>query len=205
MELHTVIQALRHRWLAILLVGVAAAASAAIYARLTPAVYVANAEGIVSVSNPAQRPAYAFSSGSLYILNRMTSYARLGVTTPVLEPVVNELQLQETALSLTGRIDSSSVVGQSVVKVTVRYNDPELAARIADATIAQMGLAVGNLEGGNVEVRSAGPALVPSASVRPNGIREGAVGGVAGLALAGLIAVAMAALADRRTTRSRDE
>ena len=112
MELHTVIRALRHRWLAILLVGVVAAGASAIYARLTPAVYIASAEGIVSVSNPAQRPAYAFSSGSLYILNRMTSYARLGVTTPVLEPVVDELQLQETALSLSGRIDSSSVVGQ---------------------------------------------------------------------------------------------
>ena len=204
MELHTVLHALRRGWVAILLVAAAAAGAAAIYARQTPAAYVATAEGIVSVSNPAGRPAYAFSSGSLYILNRMTSYARLGVTTPVLDPVVNELALQETALSLSGRINSSSVVGQSVINVTVSYNDAELAAKIADATMAQVGLAVADLEGGNVEVRAAGPAMVPAAAEKPNGIREAAVGGAAGLVLAGVLAVALAALADRRSSRSHD-
>ncbi|MGU3501255.1 hypothetical protein [Mycobacterium sp. C31M] len=204
MALDTVLYALRRGWWAILLVAAIAAGGAGIYARQTPAAYVATAEGIVSVSDPTARPAYAFSSGSLYILNRMTSYARLGVTTPVLEPVVEDLQLQETPLSLSGRISSSSLVGQSVIKVTVRYNDAELAAKIADAAIAQIGVAVSDLESGNVEVRPAGAALVPAAAEKPNGLREAAVGGVAGLLLAGVLAVASTAIAERRSARSRD-
>lgn len=197
MELETVLRGVRRRWLSILLIGVIAAVATGLIVRQKPGIYEATAQGIAAVSNPAQRPPYAFSSGSLYILNRMTSYAQLGVTTPVLEPVVRDLHLQETASSLSGRIYSWSPVGKSVINVTVFYKDPKLAAAIADATLAQIGNAVSDLEGGNVEIRPAGPAIVPTVISKSNGLREAAIAGVAGLILAGLLAVGLEYLSDR--------
>ena len=205
MELETVLRGLRRRWPAILLVGIIAAAGTGWFVRRTPPVYVATAEGIASVANPTQRPPYAFSSGSLYILNRVTTYARLGVTTPVLDPVAKELHLQESGLTLSGRVTSNSYVGKSVVDVTVAYNDPKMAATIADATLAQLSNVVSSLEGGNIEIRPAGPAIIPVAPVRPNGFREAAVAGVAAMMLVGLLAIGLEYLSDRvRYLAARD-
>lgn len=197
MELQTVLSGLRRRWLSMLLIGVIAAAVTGVIVRQKPGVYEATAQGIAVVSNPAQRPPYAFSTGSLYILNRMTSYAQLGVTTPVLEPVVRDLHLPETAASLSSHIYSWSPVGKSVINVTVFYSDPKLAAAIADDTLVQLGAAVSSVEGGNVEIRPAGPAIVPKSISKSNGLREAGIAGVAGVVLAGLFAVGLEYLSDR--------
>ncbi|MGB8405368.1 MAG: hypothetical protein WCE30_15005 [Mycobacterium sp.] len=197
MELQTVLRGLRRRWLSILLIGVIAAVTTGWIVRQKPGVYEATAQGIAVVSNPAQRPPYAFSTGSLYILNRMTSYAQLGVTTPVLEPVVKDLHLPETAATLTSHIYAWSPVGKSVINVTVFYNDPKLAAAIADETLVQLGGAVSAVEGGNVEIRPAGPAIVPTSISKSNGLREAAIAGVAGSVLAGLFAVGLEYLSER--------
>jgi capsular polysaccharide biosynthesis protein len=207
MELQTVLRGLRRRWLSMLLIGVIAAVATGWIVRQKPGVYEATAQGIAVVSDPAQRPPYAFSTGSLYIVNRMTSYAQLGVTTPVLEPVVRDLHLPETATSLTSHIYSWSPVGKSVINVTVYYNDPKLAAAIADETLVQLGGAVSSVEGGNVEIQPAGPAIVPTSISKSNGLREAVIAGIAGVILAGLLAVGLEYLSDRvkYLTRRRAE
>lgn len=203
MELQTVLRGLRRRWLSILLIGVIAAVTTGLIVRHKPGVYEATAQGIAVVSNPAQRPPYAFSTGSLYILNRMTSYAQLGVTTPVLEPVVRDLHLRDSAASLSSRIYSWSPVGKSVINVTVFYDNPKTAAAIADDTLAQLSGAVSAVEDGNVEIRPAGPAIVPTSISKSNGLREAAVAGIAGAVLAGLLAVGLEYLSDRVRILSR--
>src|ERR1700761_7852976 len=102
MEVETALHAVRTRWVMIALLTTAMAALGAIFALLNPQTYTATAEGLFAVTSPESRPPYALANGSQYILDRMTSYAQLGRTTPVLAPVVDELHLQETPLTLSG-------------------------------------------------------------------------------------------------------
>lgn len=201
MELRDVWTALRRWWYVIVLTTLVAGAIAVVVARSAPAMYTATAQGFVSVTDPQNRPPYALASGAQYILSRMTSYAELGVTTPVLAPVVDDLRLDETPLSLSGRISSHSSVGKAVVEVAVTYNDPKTAAAIADHVLAGLGQKVAELERGNVEVKPMGAAEVPASPSNKHVVLNGAVAAAGGLALGCLIALLLQAGGRYRTRR----
>jgi capsular polysaccharide biosynthesis protein len=202
MEVGVAINAIRQRWLMIALATMAMAAVGAIFAVANPPTYTATAEGMFSVASPEKRPSYALANGSQYILDRMTGYAQLGRTTPVLTPVVNDLHLQETALTLSGRVQAKSVADKSILEVSAQYDDPAVAARIADATLAQIGETVSHIENGNVKVTAIGPAVVPQASSQFNLIVFTLVGAVAGFVLAVLLAVGLEVVRQRGGWRS---
>jgi capsular polysaccharide biosynthesis protein len=197
-ELTELLQAIKKRWLFIAIVTAISGVVAGGFAAMQPPMYTATARGMVSVSNPQNRPPYALASGSQYILERMTSYAELGVTTPVLTPVVNDLNLQETPLSLSGRVTSQSVVGKAVLEVAVTYNDPKIAAKIADSTMTQIGRSISALENGNVQMVSFGAAVPPTEPSNRNALVTGMVAAAGGGALGCLIAVCLNLLAKRR-------
>jgi capsular polysaccharide biosynthesis protein len=142
------------------------------------------------------------ANGSQYILDRMTSYAQLGKTTPVLTPVVNDLHLQETPLTLSGRVTSKSLADRAVLEVSAEYSDPAVAARIADATLAQMGQAISHIENGNIKVTAVGPASVPQESSNLGALIYVAVGGVAGLVIGLVVAVGLELMRQRGGLRS---
>jgi capsular polysaccharide biosynthesis protein len=187
MEVATALQAVKQRWLMVSVITTVVAAVAGMLAMFSPPSYTATAEGLLSVTSPESRPPYALANGSQYILDRMTSYAQLGKTTPVLGPVVNDLHLQETPLTLSGRVSSKSMADKAILEVSVQYNNPVVAARIADATLAQIGHAVSHIENGNIKVTAVGPATPEGSSDLSVAIylSVGAVGGfVIGLAVA---------------------
>ncbi|MCH9733233.1 MAG: hypothetical protein K0U78_01550 [Actinomycetia bacterium] len=202
MELRTLVEAIAQRWLLIVITTVVSAAVAGGFTAAQPPLYTATAQGMVSVSNPQDRPPYALSSGAQYILDRMSSYAELGVTTTVLTPVVDELGLDETPLSLSGRVSSLSVVGKAVLNVSVTYNDPQGAAEIADSIIAQTSRAISTLEKGNVQMVRIGAAVPPSGPSNQKVLLNSAVAGVGGLVLGCVIAVCLQLLAGRRQRRT---
>lgn len=201
MELSELLAALKKWWFVVAIVTVVSAAAAGGYTAMQPPVYTATAQGILSVSNPQTRPPYALANGAQYILDRMTSYAELGVTTPVLSPVVDELDLDETPLSLSGRIDSHSIVGMAVVEVAATYNDPKTAASIADSTITQMGRTISTLEKGNIQMATTGAAVTPAAPSNQKVLINSAVAAAGGLGLGCLIAVGLALLTGHRQRR----
>lgn len=200
MDLATVLRALRRRWLAILICAVLAAVAAGGVSLLRPAMYIAKAQGLVSISNPQARPPYALGAGAQYILDRMTSYAQLGGTTPVLAPVVAELHLDETPLTLKGLLQSNSLVGKAMLEVVVTYNNPTVAAEIADRTLEQIGVVMSDLEQDNVQLTRLGPA-VASPSNR-NTVTSALVAGVSGALFACLLSVALELVTDRRRSKS---
>lgn len=175
----------------IALVTTAMAVAGAMFALLTPPAYTATTEGLFAVTKPDTRPPYALANGSQYILDRMTGYAQLARTTPVLAPVVDNLHLQETPLTLSGRVTSKSLADKAVLEVNVEYDDPAVAAHIADATLAQLGEAVSRIENGNIKVTAVGPAVVPQASSQFTLIVFALVGAVAGFVVAVLLAVGL--------------
>jgi capsular polysaccharide biosynthesis protein len=197
-ELTLVLRALRRWWWVILLATVVAGGGVAAMTSSQPPMYTATAQGVVSVSNPASRPPYALASGAQYILDRMTSYAMLGVTTPVLTPVVDQLALQETPLSLSGRVDSHSVVGKAVLEVAVTYNDPRTAAAIADAVLAETGKSISGLEHGNVQVTPLGAAVPPTAPSNKTTTVNAGVAAVGGFILGCFVAVLLQFVSERR-------
>jgi capsular polysaccharide biosynthesis protein len=191
MEVGMVLDAVRHRWVMIALVAAATTAMGVIFALSTPPTYTATAEGLLSITSPENRPPYALANGSQYILDRMTGYAQLGKTTPVLAPVVDDLRLQETPLTLSGRVTAKSLADKAVLQVSAEYSDPVVAAHIADAALAQIGHSVSRIENGNIRVTAVGPAAVPGDTSQLNGIIFGFVGAVAGLVLGLFIAVGL--------------
>lgn len=187
MEVGTALQAIRHRWVMIALITAVMAGVGGTFALFNPPTYTAKAEGLFSVASPETRPPYALANGSQYILDRMTSYAQLGKTTTVLAPVVNDLHLQETPLTLSGSVTSKSLADKAILEVTVTYGDPVVAAHIADATLTQIGQTVSRIENGNIKVTAVGPATVPPQSSELKLIVYAVVGAVAGFVL-GLVA-----------------
>lgn len=198
MELSALKAALRRGWLLVVLITCAAAAIAAVVTATQPKMYTATAQGVVSVSNSAGRPPYALSSGAQYILDRMTSYANLGVTTPVLTPVIDDLGLPETPGSLADHVSSHSVVGKALLEVSVTYKDPRTAAAIADSVLAEIGKAVTGLEQGNVTVTAVGAALPPTSPSNGKVVVTTAVAGAGGLVLGSFVAVGLALFRARR-------
>jgi capsular polysaccharide biosynthesis protein len=197
MEVGTALHAIKNRWLAITLITVVMAGVAGLFSLWSPPTYTATAEGLLSVTSPESRPPYALANGSQYILDRMTSYAQLGRTTPVLTPVVNDLHLQETPLTLSGRVESKSLADRAVLEVTVQYSDPAVAARIADATLAQLGKTVSRIENGNIKVTAVGPAAVPADSSKLDVLINVAVGALAGLVIGLFVAITLEVIHQR--------
>ena len=201
MDVSLVTAALRRWWLVILASTWAAGAIVGVFTATQPPAYTATAQGIVSVSNPDTRPPYALSSGAQYILDRMTSYANLGVTTPVLQRVIDDLGLDETAETLSGHIDSHSIVGKAVLEVAVTYDDPKTAAAVADSVLAGVSEAVAQVERGNVQLVELGAATPPTSPSNQKVVINTAVAAAGGLVFGCFLAVGLQMLARSRSRR----
>ncbi|MGO4441826.1 hypothetical protein AB4Z42_00570 [Mycobacterium sp. 2YAF39] len=200
MDVAAVWKAIAGRWLIVAGATVAAAALAGILTMLQPEVYSASAEGVVSVSSPQSRPSWALGNGAQYIADRMTSYAQLGTTTPVLLPVYARLDVRDTS-NVT--IASEPVPNQAVLRMTVTCSDPAQAAQIADAALEELGATITRIENGIVVITQVTPASIPSAPSNRNVMLNAAVGAVAGLLVGAFGAVGLQVLSDRRAGRRR--
>lgn len=194
MDVASVWKAIKARWLIVAAVTIFLASLAGLVTMLRPSMYTATAEGLVSISHPQTRPPWALTNGSQYITDRMTSYAQLGGTTPVILPVYDRLHLQET---LVGRVASSWATDKALLRISVTYNDPTLAAHIADGILQQLGATIERLENGNILVTEVSPAAVPSAPSNHNVVLNAAIGAAGGLVLGLFGAVGLQAMSDR--------
>lgn len=201
MDVATVLHAVKQRWIAVALITAVMAAIAGLFGVLSPPTYTATAAGLLTVTSPESRAPFTLANGSQYILDRMTSYAQLGKTTPVLTPVVNDLHLQETPLTLSGRVTSKSLADRAILEVSAEYSDPAVAARIADATLAQMGQAISRIENGNIKVTAVGPAAAPQESSNLGVLIYVVVGAVAGLVIGLVVAASLELMRLRGGTR----
>jgi capsular polysaccharide biosynthesis protein/predicted nucleic acid-binding protein len=192
-------KAVRSRWLIVAGVTVVLAVLAGILTMLRHPMYTATAEGLVSISHPETRPPWSLTNGSQYIADRMTSYAQLGGTTPVILPVYARLNLHET---LIGRVASEWVTDKALLRISVTYSDPALAARIADGILQQLGATIQRIESGNILVTEVTPATVPSAPSNHNVIVNVPVAAAAGLILGLFGAVGLQAMSDRASRRA---
>ena len=146
------------------------------------------------------------NQGSTYTQNQMLSFAQLATSSKVLQPVIDELDLDTTpkllARSLTISIPQSTVI----LEVRAISPDPETAADIAAAVSSSLVDVVAELaptaSGSSTTVRAEiiDRAVVPTIQALPNKALDTAIGLFLGLLVGVLVAFALSAIDTRIRT-----
>jgi capsular exopolysaccharide synthesis family protein len=154
---------------------------------LAPRTYLSEGRVFVASSDPQQRRAL---DGSLFVQDRVTTYAELVRSPRVLDPVIAELGLRTTADALGQHVRGTVPLGTSFVDISVTDGDPEQAAAIATSVMRQFSLAIADLEqspgsaASPLRITTVRNPPVPSKPLTPHVIRDLGIAAILGLALA---------------------
>ena len=183
---------LRRSWLLILGTTVAGAAAALGLSLLQTPIYQAQSQLFVSVqSSDDVSGAY---TGGLYVQQRIKSYVTVVDSPAVLEPVIDELDLDTAYSPLTSQVSAVNPTNTVLLNVLATDTDPAQAAAIADATAKSLAAEIVRLEttdSGSKPVKAEiiRPAEVPSAPVSPRTQLNIVLGALLGLMLGAGIAI----------------
>jgi succinoglycan biosynthesis transport protein ExoP len=204
-DLHDYLRVVRKRWRTIAIVTALLVAVAAAVTVMSPRVYQARTQLFVSTAGGSDST--QLLQGSSFTQQRVKSYADLVTTPAVLDPVIEELDLEASADALGSRISASVPLDTVLIDVTVDDEDPERAARIADVLGTEFTTAVSELERVSddtpspVKVSVVRPPSVPQAPVSPDPVRNIALG----LALGLMLGLGVALLRDLLDTSVKSE
>lgn len=203
MELAHYLQILRRYWrssLTVLLLGVIVAAAVTL---LQTPKYTATASVFFTVESGGT--AGELSQGATYAERQVRSYVNVTKTALVLQPVIDELNLNLTVQQLAPKLSVSSPPSTSIVEVSAEQESPEGAAALANAVAA-------SLQRSTEELAPPGPdgtrlvsatiidgAVLPGAPSSPRPAMNLALGGILGL----LLGVGQAVLRSLLDTRLR--
>lgn len=200
-------QALRKRWWLIAGIALLLAAGGFVNAKTTTPMYASSASSYVTLSQAGSISELA--QGSTYTQNLMESFALLATTPTVLDPVIDELDLDTTSTRLANTLTASVPLNSFVIEVRATSADAQEAAAVADgvatelATVVQR-LAPNSADGGaSVRLETVAPAVVPNYPYEPNTRLEVMIWGAGGVVL-GVLAALVWALADTRVRRVGD-
>jgi capsular exopolysaccharide synthesis family protein len=138
----------------------------------------------------------------------MKSYTQLVNSPLVLQPVIDELGLDETLGSLASRTDATSPLDTVLIITSVEDDDPERAASIANAVGARLATVIEDLESPRrgespVDVTTVRPATPPAGPVSPRPRLNLALGLLLGLS-AGVVTALTRELLDNRVKSSEE-
>lgn len=194
MELTDYLAVLRRHWRVWLGVTVLAIVIAAVALITTPKLYAARAGVFVSVSP-------SIPNSGQFVLQRVKSYPDVAVSRAVLDPVIDELGIDESFTELAGRLSADNPPDTSQVEIVATGHDPEETAAIANAVATELTSVVEDLEtpasrDHPVRLTVTDPATVPSSPVAPVPLHVLGLGLVVGLFL-GLAAAVVRARLDK--------
>ena len=136
----------------------------------------------------AARPG-ELSQGASYAERQVKSYVKVATTAIVLEPVIDQLGLDDTPSELAERMTVSSPTATSVIEIAVQDGDPQQATLIANSVAASLQRAVVELtpdgpDGtGLVTASVIDPAAVPTTPTSPRPATNLALGAMVGMLL----------------------
>ena len=197
MELTDILAALRTRWW-LLLVGLVLGGSAALaYTMLTTPMYTSTTQFFVTTTQSGSTSDRL--QGSELSQQRAASYAELLKGTLLPTRVVEQLDLDISARTLSDRIEATALPETVLIDVSVQDPSPARAQQIAEALADEFIDRVDELEStdagdGSIEVTVAEPADRPTGTTSPNRLLALAAGLAAGLALGGALALLYARL-----------
>lgn len=204
MELRDYIRILHKSWIVILVLLVLGLVGGIAYASLQAPKYVASTQLYVSVRTEGAATG-DLVQGTTFARQIVTSYVDVVGTALVLDPVVDELSLEDSAQELSKRVSATTPLNTVLIDVTVTDTDPAQAVKIADATAASFANVVQNdlerpdTEGGAspVQITVTDPAAEPTEPSSPNFPLLIALGGILGLAV-GLAFAVLRSVLDTR-------
>lgn len=199
-------QALRKRWPLILVLAVIGGIGGYAVAQLQPDVYRTQASVVVI---PARGDSTSeLVQGSSYVQGLVQTYTVVATSPAVLDPVIEDLDLEVSARSLATQITVDSPLNTTVLNVAVIGGDPALIVKIADAVARELAVAVEDLApqtaaaASAVRVASISSAPEPDAPIAPNARLFAAVGALLGLMIGAAFALLRRLLATRIVSRS---
>lgn len=206
MQFHDYLRTLRRGWrLVVAAVGVCLILGGLFIARSEPT-YQATADLFVA---PGSSPgSQELLQGSAFYEDRVKTYALIVDSAIVLEPVIEELGLDETPRSLGLQVTATAPIETVLLNISVTDSDPERAAAIANAVaerfreVAQELESVDASEGPVVRVTVVEPAVVPQNPIAPNKRLILILATMIGLAVGFAIAVIREALNNRVRSES---
>jgi capsular polysaccharide biosynthesis protein len=204
MNVVAVVGIMRRAWISIVCATLAGAALGLVVSLTATPVYTATSQAFVSVSS-SNDTATDLMQGSSFTVRQVKTYTELVTSPIVLEPVIDELGLSETAAMLGNRVTAQSPIDTVLINITVADRSPELAASIADAIADSLATVVRELEtpldGGQspVQLSTVRAATVPESPTSPNLTLNVVLGLLIGIA----IGVGAAVLRELLNTRVR--
>jgi succinoglycan biosynthesis transport protein ExoP len=168
--------------------------SASITFSMTP-MYQATSQ--IFVSTPASSlDISALATGSSFSQQRVKSYAQIINGPATLQPVIDFLELDETASSLSKRVTASAPLDTVLITLKVSDESAIMAAKIANAVARQFSLTVASLEisqsgsgSSPVKVSTVKDAVTPTSPSSPKKALNLALGILLGLGLGLALAI----------------
>ena len=178
-----------------------------LYTAMSPVAYTTTTQlfATYNSSNDSANSSEQYS-GSSYIMSQIKSYPDLAKTQSVLQPVVDELKLDTTPISLASQITVTNPTNTAFVNIGVTDADPSTAARIANGVAASLSNVVEKslyTAGSNsaVKLSIVQPAQVPTKQSSPKWSLNILVGVLGGL----IIGILAALLKDVLSKKIQDE
>lgn len=189
LDLRQLLQIAKRRWWIVVLLMVLAGGVAYVSASRQPDKYSASATLLVISGRPETSNEYTSLQASRSLAE---TYRQLVRTTPVMDRVVEKLELPYDSTALREKVTTSIVGETQLVEVSVTDNDPEMAALLANTIAEEFQVHITDQVdpriGAQVEV--ADPALVPGSPFEPRPMFSLALGLFIGLLLGvGLVAL----------------
>lgn len=186
MELQHYLHIMRRYWRSIVgttLLGVIAAAG---FSMLQTPTYQSSSSVFLTVESGSS--AGELSQGASYAERQVRSYVSVATTAKVLQPVIDELELDVTANQLADHVSVSSPSSTQLIDITVSDEAPEMAALLADSVSESLIDVVEELsppgpDGARlVSATVINPAVIPGAPASPQPTLNLALGVLIGAA-----------------------
>lgn len=199
------VSALRKQWIAIVAVTVLGAVAGFTVGKLTSPTFQATSQ--IFVGATAGNTVSELAQGSTFTQNMVQSYVQLATTPAVLDPVIEDLNIDSSAKNLAKRVRVETPINTFLITITVQAVDPDEAAETANAIAAQLPQTVEALtpstsvEGTGITLTTVAKATPPNFPIAPNT----KLYALLGLVLGGALGVAYALLRALLDTRVGDK
>jgi capsular exopolysaccharide synthesis family protein len=206
-EIQDYLKTLRRQWLVIVASTAAFLLLAGLYIATATPIYAAQTELFVAAESSTGTPQEQLEASD-FTQDRVKSYVQVVNSEFVLQPVIDELELDSSVESLAGRVSATVPTDTVVIAISVTDTSPEQAARLADAVAASFKSAADQLEdpeqsNTTVTITVVQSASEPKSAVAPNKKLIIGLGLLLGLSIGFAISV-IRDLWDKRVRRESD-
>lgn len=183
MELRDYVAILRKRWILIVALALSVLAVTAVVTIATTPAYTARTSLFFVVGGESTTE---LAQGSTFAQRQVESYAEVATAPYVLEPVIEELNLDTSVGALSQQIQVTVPPETVIIEIAVEDTAPQQAADIANAVGSQLATAVSELSpdaasGDSVSATTISAATASDSPSSPNVPRNLALGLVLGL------------------------